>query len=67
MHRLSLGTTRRGREPLQHAVAQPWQRTSRTGRLYRAVCGAAVYIKAHLAFDPSHKRACRKCRKEATP
>lgn len=48
--------------PLRHAIPATLPMASRTGRNYRAVCGASVRnVDTARVFDNGHDRACRRC------
>lgn len=50
--------------PLLHAIAEPPPRFSRTGKTFRALCGAQVAtILDGTPFQGGHPRACPKCRR----
>lgn len=68
MRTYPLGTTRRSTEgvdgPLEHALT--WERRTRTGKTYRALCGAGVYPVSDMrSFLPAMTRACPRCKAEA--
>lgn len=46
--------------PIQHACTSvPW---SQYGKTHRALCGRQVYVRHGETFDPTHPRACPKCK-----
>jgi hypothetical protein len=54
---------RPGPAPLKHALSESMPKASRTGKNYRAVCGASVGNVSARAFVAGLARSCRKCAK----
>lgn len=54
-------TGRPSANPIRHAVDSVPPKASRTGKNFRAICGASVAEVLDGAFSFHHPRSCKKC------